>query len=140
MCFLFLFSAFAFAATPEEVTAHCEQVFQDYDVIGVEVKLPGFKNRIMDVYVEDKFYGQVVIEEKVVTEARCEEWHDPSATGYVTDLTVIDTILQSPNPIGAYLDAESAGDIEVEFHSGSIIGYNMAIRLARVGNFFGFFG
>ena len=134
------FSSFVFAATPTNITAHCEDILDTYEVEGVEVTLPGFRNRIMNIQIQEEFYGQVVIEEKIVTEARCEPGHDPTIVGTVDSLATIDAILASDNPVDAYLSAVSNDQIVVQAIEGNIVTYRAAIFLARIGNFFGFFG
>lgn len=125
-------------ATNSDVKAHCDDTMASFNIIGTEVSLPGFKNDIVDIYMDTDFYGQVVVEQGVVTEARCDSGHAPMSTVQFDNLSVVDLILDSENPAKAYIAAERANMVRVELDSWQAAQYRIAIFMAYWSDYLGF--
>lgn len=93
-----------------------------------------FNNEILNVYISEEIYGNLVIEESVIEDFSCVENEDASYELTIKDLETMKKFVGSEDYIQTYKEMKKSGEIEIKG-----VGLGKKIKLAFVNFILKFF-
>jgi hypothetical protein len=104
-------------------------------IIGKEIPSEApFDNEIINVYVSEEVYGNLVIKESVIRDFSCSENEDATYSLSIQNLETVKKFLESEDFIDSYKSMKKSGEIEVKG-----IGFGKKLKLAFVNFILKFF-
>ncbi len=127
MIFVLGLIGFSSAVDVSELT--CENALNYKEqIVGNEIPSEApFNDEIINVYISNETYGNLVIEESVIKDFSCVENEDASYEIRIKDLQTMKDFVESEDFIQTYKDMKKSGDLEIKG-----IGFGKKIKLAFV--------
>ncbi len=107
----------------------CKNV-ENYKDMAIGKNLPEsapFTNEVLNIYVSNETYGNLVIEEKIIIDFSCIENENATYNVYIKDSSVIKDFAESDDIIETYKNSTESGDLEIKG-----VGFGKKIKLAFV--------
>lgn len=86
-----------------------------------------FKNEIINIYVSEEIYGNIVLEEKVIIDFSCSESEDPTYNLFIQDFESVKKFVESENYLETYKEMQRSEEIKIK-----AVGFGRKIKLTFI--------
>lgn len=86
-----------------------------------------FKNEVINIYVSEEIYGNIVLEEKIIVDFSCSESENPTYNLFIKDLEGVRKFVESENFLENYKEMQKSGEIKIK-----AIGFGRKIKLTFI--------